>query len=163
MRILYMDKPCSITCIFSAVFIVAMIFMTNWMTTNQTTLKYQNQLPEHLQETYITIVKERTQIFYTGYALGLFLALFVIFYNMKIKQQKMNWPSVVCITVFVAFLTNYFYYVLSPKTKWMLNSIDTPEQTKAWFEMYRTMQLYYHGSLVLGIIAIGLVAFAFRC
>jgi hypothetical protein len=158
-----MDKPCSVTCIFSAVFIVAMIFMTNWMTTNQTTIKYQKQLPEHLQETYITIVKERTQIFYTGYALGLFLALFVIFYNMKIKQQKMNWPSVVCITVFVAFLTNYFYYILSPKTKWMLNSIDTPEQTKAWFEMYRTMQLYYHGSLVLGIIAIGLVAFAFRC
>lgn len=163
MQILYMDKPCSVTCIFSAVFIVAMIFMTNWMTTNQTTIKYQKQLPEHLQETYITIVKERTQIFYTGYALGLFLALFVIFYNMKIKQQKMNWPSVVCITVFVAFLTNYFYYILSPKTKWMLNSIDTPEQTKAWFEMYRTMQLYYHGSLVLGIIAIGLVAFAFRC
>lgn len=163
MRILYMDKPCSITCIFSAVFLVAMIFMTNWMTTNQTTLKYQNQLPEHLQETYISIVKERTQIFYTGYALGLFLALFVIFYNMKIKQQKMNWPSMVCLTVFIAFLTNYFYYVLSPKTKWMLNSIDTPEQTKAWFEMYRTMQVYYHGSLVLGIIAIGLVAFAFRC
>jgi hypothetical protein len=158
-----MDKPCSITCIFSAVFLVAMIFMTNWMTTNQTTLKYQNQLPEHLQETYISIVKERTQIFYTGYALGLFLALFVIFYNMKIKQQKMNWPSMVCLTVFIAFLTNYFYYVLSPKTKWMLNSIDTPEQTKAWFEMYRTMQVYYHGSLVLGIIAIGLVAFAFRC
>jgi len=163
MRILYMDKPCSITCIFSAVFVVAMIFMTNWMTTNQTTLKYQNQLPEHLQQTYMSIVKERTQIFYTGYALGLFLALFVIFYNMKIKQQKMNWPSMVCLTVFIAFLTNYFYYVLSPKTKWMLNSIDTPEQTKAWFEMYRTMQLYYHGSLVLGIIAIGLVAFAFRC
>ena len=163
MRILYMDKPCSITCIFSAVFLVAMIFMTNWMTTNQTTLKYQNQLPEHLQETYISIVKERTQIFYTGYALGLFLAIFVIFYNMKIKQQKMNWPSMVCLTVFIAFLTNYFYYVLSPKTKWMLNSIDTPEQTKAWFEMYRTMQVYYHGSLVLGIIAIGLVAFAFRC
>jgi hypothetical protein len=82
---------------------------------------------------------------------------------MKIKQQKMNWPSMVCLTVFIAFLTNYFYYVLSPKTKWMLNSIDTPEQTKAWFEMYRTMQVYYHGSLVLGIIAIGLVAFAFRC
>jgi len=163
MRILYMDKPCSITCIFSAVFVVAMIFMTNWMTTNQTTLKYQNQLPEHLQQTYMSIVKERTQIFYTGYALGLFLALFVIFYNMKIKQQKMNWPSMVCLTVFIAFLTNYFYYVLSPKTKWMLNSIDTPEQTKAWFEMYRTMQVYYHGSLVLGIIAIGLVAFAFRC
>jgi MFS family permease len=158
-----MDKPCSITCIFSAVFVVAMIFMTNWMTTNQTTLKYQNQLPEHLQQTYMSIVKERTQIFYTGYALGLFLALFVIFYNMKIKQQKMNWPSMVCLTVFIAFLTNYFYYVLSPKTKWMLNSIDTPEQTKAWFEMYRTMQVYYHGSLVLGIIAIGLVAFAFRC
>lgn len=158
-----MAGPCSITCTISAGFILAMIFMTNWMTVNQTTQKYEAQLPEVLKNTYSKIVKERTQIFYTGYAIGLFLALFIIFYNTTIKKQKMGWSSMVCLTVIVAFLTNYFYYVLTPKTKWMLESIDTADQTRAWLEMYRDMQLYYHGSLVLGLISVGLLAFAFRC
>jgi len=29
--------------------------------------------------------------------------------------------------------------------------------------MYRGMQVYYHTGLVLGIIAIGIFAYAFRC
>jgi hypothetical protein len=158
-----MATPCSITCIFSSIFIVAMIFMTNWMTVNQTTQKYQEQLPENLKKTYTDIVKERTQIFYTGYGLGLFLALVLIYYNTQVKKERMSWPSMVCLTVFVAFMTNYFYYVLTPKTKWMMESVTTPEQTKAWLAMYRSMQIYYHGSLALGIVAVGLIAFAFRC
>ena len=158
-----MATPCSITCIFSSIFIVAMIFMTNWMTVNQTTQKYQEQLPENLKKTYSDIVKERTQIFYTGYGLGLFLALVLIYYNTQVKKERMSWPSMVCLTVFVAFMTNYFYYVLTPKTKWMMESVTTPEQTKAWLAMYRSMQIYYHGSLALGIVAVGLIAFAFRC
>jgi hypothetical protein len=163
MEIVYMATPCSITCIFSSIFIVAMIFMTNWMTVNQTTQKYQEQLPENLKKTYTDIVKERTQIFYTGYGLGLFLALVLIYYNTQVKKERMSWPSMVCLTVFVAFMTNYFYYVLTPKTKWMMESVTTPEQTKAWLAMYRSMQIYYHGSLALGIVAVGLIAFAFRC
>lgn len=158
-----MATPCSITCIFSSIFIVAMIFMTNWMTVNQTTQKYEKQLPENLKKTYSDIVKERTQIFYTGYGLGLFLALVLIYYNTQVKKERMSWPSMVCLTVFVAFMTNYFYYVLTPKTKWMMESVTTPEQTKAWLAMYRSMQIYYHGSLALGIVAVGLIAFAFRC
>ena len=133
------------------------------MTVNQTTQKYEKQLPENLKKTYSDIVKERTQIFYTGYGLGLFLALVLIYYNTQVKKERMSWPSMVCLTVFVAFMTNYFYYVLTPKTKWMMESVTTPEQTKAWLAMYRSMQIYYHGSLALGIVAVGLIAFAFRC
>jgi len=158
-----MAIPCSISCTISIGFILAMLFMTNFMTTNQTTQKYQEQLPEALQETYKKIVKERTCIFYTGYFIGFLLALVLIIYNTQVKKQKMGWPSMVCLTILIAFLTNYFYYILSPKTKWMLDSINTPEQTKAWLEMYRNMQVYYHGSLVLGLIGVGLFAFAFRC
>jgi hypothetical protein len=64
--------------------------------------------------------------------------------------------------VAISFVTNYFYYVLSPKSDWMLNHIKTPEQTKAWLGMYRGMQVYYHTGLVLGLFAVGTFAFAFR-
>ena len=155
--------PCSITCIFSAVFVISMIFMTNAMSTSQTIQIYQKQLPPDLQQLYQQIREERTQIFYTGYIIGFVLALLIILYNTQIKRSKMGWTAMVCLTVSVAFITNYFYYVLTPKTKWMLDHIENPDQTKAWLQMYKNMQLYYHSSLALGIIAIGLFAFAFRC
>lgn len=155
--------PCSITCIFSAVFVISMIFMTNAMSTSQTIQTYQKQLPQDLQQLYQQIREERTQIFYTGYIIGFVLALIIIVYNTQIKKEKMGWPAMVCLTVTVAFITNYFYYVLTPKTKWMLDHIENPDETKAWLQMYKSMQTYYHGSLVFGIIAIGLFAFAFRC
>ena len=155
--------PCSITCIFSAVFVISMIFMTNAMSTSQTIQTYQKQLPQDLQILYQQIREERTQIFYTGYIIGFILALFIIVYNTQIKKTKMGWSAMVCLTVTVAFITNYFYYVLTPKTKWMLDHMENPDQTKAWLQMYKSMQTYYHGSLVFGIIAIGLFAFAFRC
>lgn len=153
---------CSLTCGLAAAFVIAMVLMNYWMITNQTTQKYRAQLPPSLQKTYDEIVKERTQIFYTGYIIGVILAARLIYYNTQIKKEKMGTCAMVCLTIFIAFITNYFYYVLSPKTKWMLNSIEDPEQTKAWLQMYRTMQLYYHGSLVLGLIAVGVLAFAFR-
>jgi len=154
--------PCSITCLFSAGFILSMVLMNYWMNTNQTTQKYETQLPLSLQKTYKEIVKERTQIFYTGYGIGFFLAALLIYYNTQVKKEKMGPRAMVCLTIFIAFITNYFYYVLSPKTKWMLDSIEDPDQTKAWLQMYRSMQLYYHGSLVLGLAAVGILAFAFR-
>jgi hypothetical protein len=153
---------CSLTCGLAAAFVIAMVLMNYWMITNQTTQKYRAQLPSSLQKTYDEIVKERTQIFYTGYIIGVLLAARLIYYNTQIKKEKMGTCAMVCLTIFIAFITNYFYYTLSPKTKWMLNSIEDPEQTKAWLQMYRTMQLYYHGSLVLGLIAVGVLAFAFR-
>jgi len=155
--------PCSITCIFSAVFVISMIFMTNSMSTSETIQTYQKQLPPELQILYKEIRDERTQIFYTGYAIGFILALTLILYNTQIKNSKMGWPAMVCLTVSVAFVTNYFYYILTPKTKWMLDKIENPDQTKAWLRMYKSMQTYYHGGFAFGIIAIGTLAFAFRC
>jgi uncharacterized membrane protein YkgB len=45
----------------------------------------------------------------------------------------------------------------------MLNHIKTNEKNKIWLEMYRTMQFNYHMGFVVGIIAVGVFAFSFRC
>ena len=71
--------------------------------------------------------------------------------------------SMVCISTTSAFITNYFYYVLTPKKTYMLDHIDTPEQTKAWTKMYRNMQYHYHMGLFIGLIAVSIFAYAFRC
>ena len=75
----------------------------------------------------------------------------------------MNNISLVCIVVATAFITNYFYYMLYPKSDWMLNHMNNQDEVKAWLLMYKEMQYNYHMGLVLGIIAVGIFAFAFRC
>ena len=125
--------------------------------------KYREQLPESLQNTYREIVNERTKINYFGYLLGFILSIVIIIYNTRIAKNKMGNLGMVCLVIAVSFTVNYFYYILSPKSKWMLNEVKTEEQTKAWLEMYRHMQVYYHTGFVLGIIGVGLFAYAFRC
>jgi hypothetical protein len=45
----------------------------------------------------------------------------------------------------------------------MLNHLNSPEENKAWLEMYCEMKYNYHLGFVFGIIAVGMLAFAFRC
>lgn len=158
-----MVQACSITCMFSAILIISMIITTSSISSSQTIQKYEKELPTHLKKTYNEIKDERTRIFYFGYALGFILALIIIIYNTQIKKNRMEWKTMVCLTITVSFITNYLYYILTPKTKWMLDEVENKEHTKSWLNMYKNMQLYYHGGLVLGITAIGLMAFAFRC
>jgi len=153
--------PCGITCSISSVFIIGMIYMNYSMLTSQIMQKYQSQLPENIRATYKEIVNERTKIYYFGYFLGFILSIIIILYNTQMAKKKMSSLGMVCLVVAISFSVNYFYYILSPKTKWMLNEIKTEEQTKAWLEMYRSMQMYYHTGLVLGIIGVGMFAFAF--
>jgi hypothetical protein len=155
--------PCGVTCGLSSVFIISMIYMNYSMMDSQIMQKYRNQLPKELKSTYIEIVNERTKIHYFGYFLGFLLSIIIIFYNIQIAKNKMGNLGMVCLAVAISGITNYFYYILTPKCKWMLNEVNTPEQTKAWLIMYRHMQVYYHSSFVLGIIGVGLFAYSFRC
>ena len=154
--------PCSISCSVSAVFIIGMIYMNYSIATSQIILKYKAQLPENLQKIYEQITNERTTIYYQGYLLGFIISLIIIIANVYSDHKMLSTTSLVCLVLAISFITNYFYYTLSPKKNWMLNYIKTPDQTKAWLQMYRGMQVYYHTGLVLGIIAVGIFAYAFR-
>lgn len=153
--------PCKITCAISAVFIIGMIFMTVATTQNDVIAKYEKQLPKELHVIYQNIAKDRLRNYYVGYILGFILAIIIIFYNMNLRKMPASNISMVCLVVATSFLVNYFYYTLAPKNDWMLNHVKTPEQTKAWLEMYRGMQFYYHSGLVLGLIGVGTFTFAF--
>ncbi len=154
--------PCTISCSIALVFLIGMIYMNYSIAKSQIILKYKSQLPENLQKIYEQITNERLTIYYKGYVLGIILSIFIILGNVYLEHTMLSTTSMVCLVLATSFITNYFYYILSPKKNWMLNYITTPEQTKAWLEMYRKMQVYYHTGLVLGIIAIGIFAYAFR-
>lgn len=159
--------PCSTTCMIAVALIIATIYFQNATTKSKIVQEYKKQLPSNLQNLYEKISRERLKINYYGYALGLVLSLIIIGYNYSLKsnklQQGLSNTSLVCLVIVVSFFTNYFYYILSPKTTYMLQHINSPEQTKAWLAMYREMQYNYHFGFVIGVVAVGVLAFAFRC
>ena len=154
---------CAISCMISAIFVIGMIYFYNLSDKSEIVKHYKSSLSSDLQKRYEKITKERTNISYQGYALGVILSLGIIFYNLKIKRSRMNTTALVCTVVATAFVTNYFYYMLSPKSDWMLNHMSNQQEIKSWLLMYREMQYNYHMGLALGIIAVGTLAFAFRC
>jgi hypothetical protein len=155
--------PCSITCSISLALIIAMIYFQNATTNNKIVMEYKKQLPTDLLELYEKIRNERLRINYFGYSLGFVLSLVVILYNYTLKRNKLTNTSLVCLVIVVSFFTNYFYYILSPKTTYMLDHINSQEQSKAWLKMYREMQYQYHFGMAIGIVAVAMLALAFRC
>ena len=150
---------CSISCSISAIFIIGMIYFYNATSKNATVIQYRQKLNPQQREAYDKIAKERLHISMQGYGLGLVLSALIIYY----QKKKLKSTSLVCVVIATCFLTNYFYYMMSPKSDWMLNHVESQAQTQAWLHMYRTMQYYYHSGLVLGIIGVGVMAYAFRC
>ena len=150
--------PCCISCAISCIFLIGMIYFYNATDKSDIVNKYKATLPIDLQQRYEKITEERRRISYQGYGLGLLLSLVILYFS-----RKMNTISLVCTVMATCFLTNYFYYMLSPKSDWMLNHITNQDQVHAWLLMYRTMSYNYHLGIVFGIIAVGIFAFAFRC
>jgi hypothetical protein len=154
---------CGITCLVSLIMVFAMVYMMSAIQSSGIAQKYQAQLPPDLQDVYKKIADERARIYYFGYSLGFVLAAVIIIYNVRVIKNKLPVATMVCLAVVVSFLTSYFYYILTPKTAWMLESIKSPDQTEAWLKMYRGMQVYYHSGIVLGTVAVGVFALSFRC
>jgi len=138
-----------------------MIFFYNATNKNETVQQYKSTLNAGQREIYDKIAKERLNISIQGYVLGFVLSLLIIMYNYKNKRMRSS--AVVCMVLATSFLTNYFYYKLTPKSDWMLNHVDSKQQTQEWLKMYKTMQYYYHAGLALGIMGVGVFAYAFRC
>jgi hypothetical protein len=147
----------------SAVFVIGMIYFYHMTDKSAIVKHYKEMLSPELQKRYEKISQERRAISYYGYGLGLIFSLCLIFYYLQIKKVKMSASALVCMATATTFLTNYFYYMLSPKTDWMLNHMNKQEEVNAWLQMYRGMQYNYHMGMALGIVAVGIFASAFRC
>ena len=153
--------PCPISCTISLIFIIGMVYFYYMTDKSKIVKEYKSKLPTDLQKRYDKIAQERMMISLHGYFYGLVLSLFLILYNIRMKV-KMNTMSTVCLVMATSFITNYFYYVLTPKSDYILNHTNTNEQVKAWLQMYREMQYNYHTGIALGIAGAGLATFAFR-
>lgn len=156
---------CSISCMISAVSIIGMIYFYNATGKSEIVRNYKQTLSPRLQKKYEDIVQERTRISIQGYVLGFFISLIIIAVNLKMQPKKASLSAfpLACIILATSFITNYFYYILHPKTDNMINHLVTKEEINAWQTMYREMQYNYHLGFLLGIVAVTAFSTAFRC
>lgn len=153
---------CTVTCLIALVIVVAMIVMTVMVSNDPFIKSYQNQLPNDIKTEYDKIVAERQQIFFTGYLIGFVISVFVIIFSVNVLKNRMPVAGMVCSAVVVSTVVNYFYYILSPKSNYMIDLLKTDKQREDWWKVYKLMQYYYHFSFVLGAVGVGVFAYAFR-
>ena len=156
---------CKINCFIAIVFIVANIwFHINISFYDESKQAYVDLLTKEQQHLYKKIIKERSQLSLMGYVYGFILACGIIGFNyMNTPKYKLKVVSLACLVVSTTFLTQYFYYILSPKKYWMLETDMTLQQQKGWLYIYKIHQWQYHFGLLIGILAVIFLSMAFKC
>jgi len=115
-------------------------------------MEFASTLNEEQLERYKNIIEERKRLCFEGYGLGLFIGIVLVVFNVYQKKRKMSRLSMACIVGSTMFLVQYFYYILSPKSDWMLLHLTDKQQNEKWLDVYRTMQYNCHVGVVLGLV-----------
>ena len=105
-----------------------------------------NTLSPDLIEIYQDVSYERMTIYIQGMVLGLVLGLIYLNYA---KQTKVNRA---CTFTVIILGINYLYYILMPKSRYMVPLLETQEQREAWIKVYREMQYRCKAGFVLGLL-----------
>ena len=118
------------------------------MSTKEQTDSLRKVLSPELAVKYDAIVKERTAHYIQGILIGLILS-YIIVNNTKIVNRFHRISLFFAITLF----TTAMYYLLMPKSDYMLNHLKTEKENKAWLSVYKTMKYRYLIGFVLGALA----------
>ena len=146
---------CGLTCIIALVFLIANIYTILSCSNNKEIKKnFLNVLNEDQKNTYEKIIEERKNIYYSGYILGILISLISYFIIKKFTKINFNKISLICFVGSITFVTNYLFYILYPKSDYMLLHLNDKKQITEWLNIYRTMQVKFHMGFVLGIIAV---------
>lgn len=116
---------------------------------------FQNLLSPDQMNKYKDIVNERLSIYIQGLLIGVILGLIVV--SMLDRVSSLNR---VCVFVVVALVFNVVYYLLMPKTSYMLQHLNSTEQINAWLRVYKVMRQRYILGFFVGIIGYAVFAYS---
>lgn len=151
---------CSGTCMVGAVFLIANIFTMVSCGNDIYKREFKRTLSAEQQAIYEKIINERRNIYYGGFVVGLILSILVLHFGMKYKS---NMPIIakICVITSITFVVNYLFYILYPKTDYMLLHLDNKTQIEGWLAIYKKMQFKFHIGFVLGIISVMIFSYGF--
>ena len=140
-------------CAASFIFLFAMVYMTIMKnTTLLDDFKYALRYQGELQDRYDNIIRERRNIYYQGFTIGIVISILILF------LFKMNMTYRVCTATSITFVITYFYYLFKPKSDYMVLHMNDPRLREKWLKVYKHMQFNNHMGFFLGIVFIMIFA-----
>ena len=157
---------CANSCLFASIFLIANIYMMFSCINDTNKSEFKKTLTHKQKAIYETIISERKNIYYGGFILGIILSLLALYIGENYlffidKKSNTNLVPKVCIVATITFITNYFFYILYPKTDYMLLHLTDKTQIQGWLAIYKKMQYKFHFGFILGIIAVVIYAYGF--
>jgi hypothetical protein len=110
--------------------------------------KFIDLLSPDLAKKYLDITHMRRDHYVQGIIIGLVLSYFIL--N---KFPIANSFHKIILSFGITGLTSVLYYCLMPKNDYMLNHLKTPEEIKAWLNIYKTMKRRYLLGLIFGLLS----------
>ena len=144
---------CAISCSIAFILIIANVYCCSFGNKTATIKEFMSILSPENQQRYINIANERRKIYFTGLFVGFALSMLLLICCRTFFSSGSR-GGLLCMVAGVTLSVNYFYYILSPKTDWMVLHLNSEAETHAWLKVYKTMQYNYHMGLVLGILAV---------
>jgi len=148
---------CYTTCGVAGVFLFSMVYMTFAVDKNYVKDDLMKMLTPELQEKYRHILKERRDIYLTGFVGGLIISLGTWMYLKN--NYKMEGFHSACYLIAMTYIFCYIYYTMTPKSDLLVVYLDDPAAREKWVEVYKYMQYNYHMSMLLGIVFVGLLGY----
>ena len=155
---------CYGSCMFASVFLIANIYTMFSCSNDNNKQEFKNTLTQQQQVLYEKIIQERKKIYYGGFLLGIVLSFLAVYFGNKFlfsRNSKSAALPKICMIASITFVTNYLFYILYPKTDYMLLHLNDKTQIQGWLTIYKKMQFKFHLGFVLGIIAVIVYAYGF--
>ena len=135
-------------CVIAAAFIGASVYTMLTCESCPPFTGYKASLSPEQKQLYDKVAEERRNLYLMGLVIGTVLAFGYLWMN----DLSLNPLKHSCAFVAIALLTQYMVYQLTPKTNHMLPNLQSPEQVKGWYDVYRHMKGRYHVGMVLGVV-----------
>ena len=137
-------------CLIGVIFIVLMFSMAGNCRIKKESKEFTDSLDDEQLRVYENIKADRWNIFVKATVAGIISGLVSVYMYLDTKEAAPYMAG--CLFVGVAFLVQYFWYVLSPKKAWMVTLLEKESQRKEWNDTYREYQRTFHFAIILGIV-----------
>jgi len=148
---------CMKSCALAGVFLGSMLytsFMVDKQYINNTMMK---NLSPQLKDEYTKRIRERRNLFMTGFFGGLVSSLFAL-YILRSSIKFGSIPSA-CFLISLTYISALVYYYISPKMPLFVTLLDNQADREAWAKIYNYMKYNYIMSLVFGVAFVGVLGY----
>lgn len=146
-------KLCKTWCFVAIVFFIADLYMALTADKCDHKAAFIKTLDDNQKIKYENIIKERRSIYFKGYAAGIVLSIIFLIMTDKLRKSNLVSTGIICSVGGITLLTCYLFYIIHPKSEYMILGLSKADQRDKWLDIYRHMQLKYHMGLAFGVIA----------